>query len=162
MPAIVLETQIGAPIERVFDLARSIDAHVHSTAGSGEKAVAGRTTGLITIGEQVTWEARHLGLRHKLTVEITEYDRPHHFADTLVAGPFKAMHHTHRFTQHDGGTRMTDTFSYTAPLGPLGRIAERLLLTRHLRNFLIERNRVLKDLAESEGWAYYLSGGSSE
>lgn len=156
MPTIVLETQIDAPIQRVFDLARSIDAHVDSTAGTGERAVAGRTSGLIELGERVTWEAKHLWLRRRLTVEITAYNRPHYFTDTLVAGPFKAMHHTHRFAEHDGGTRMTDTFDYTAPLGLLGRLAESLVLTRHIRSFLTERNRALKITAESDGWRQYL------
>jgi len=38
---IELEIRIAAPIERVFDLARSIDLHVDSTAGTGERAIAG-------------------------------------------------------------------------------------------------------------------------
>lgn len=156
MPEILLETQVSAPIERVFDLARSIDAHVRSTAGTGERAVAGRTTGLIGLGEHVTWEAKHLGLRRRLTAKITAYDRPNHFADIMISGPFKTMHHSHRFTDHDGGTRMTDTFTYTAPLGPLGRLAEHLVLTRYLRRFLADRNRVLKELAESRRWREYL------
>lgn len=157
MPVIQLETTINAPIERVFDLARSIDAHMDSTGKTGEKAVAGRTTGLIGPGEQVTWEARHLGIRQRLTVEISRYDRPHYFTDVMVAGPFKSMRHTHRFAEHDGGTRMTDRFTYAAPLGPLGRFAERLFLTRHLRNFLTDRSRVLKDLAETDRWKPYLT-----
>lgn len=54
MPLIELETHIAAPIERVFDLARSIEAHMASTEGSNERAVDGRATGLIGYGEVVT------------------------------------------------------------------------------------------------------------
>ncbi len=50
MPLIELSTGIRAPIERVFDLARSIDAHVASTGQTRERAVAGRTSGLIELG----------------------------------------------------------------------------------------------------------------
>ena len=71
MPLIVLETRIRAPRERVFDLARSIDAHQSSTSGTSERAVAGVTSGLIGLGEEVTWRARHLGVTQHLTVRAT-------------------------------------------------------------------------------------------
>ena len=48
MPIIELETRIYSDIETCFDLARSIDLHTISTAASNEKAIAGRTSGLIT------------------------------------------------------------------------------------------------------------------
>ncbi|MDV3308737.1 MAG: hypothetical protein LOY03_07970 [Cyclobacteriaceae bacterium] len=59
MPRIELTTIIHAPIERCFNLARSIDLHRPSVVGTKEEAVAGVTSGLIGMGEQVTWRARH-------------------------------------------------------------------------------------------------------
>tara|TARA_Y100000385_G_scaffold50965_1_gene47775 strand:+ start:2192 stop:2338 length:147 start_codon:yes stop_codon:yes gene_type:complete len=47
MPIIKIETIINAPIDRVFDLARSIDLHTLSTKETNEKAVAGKTSGFI-------------------------------------------------------------------------------------------------------------------
>ncbi len=44
---------------------------------------------------------------------------------------------------------MLDLFDYAAPLGPLGRLAERLVLDRYLRRLLVERARVIKTVAES-------------
>ena len=64
MPIVKLVTDIRAPIERVFDLSLSIDMHKASMAGSGETAVAGVTSGLIGLGESVTWRARHFGVRY--------------------------------------------------------------------------------------------------
>ena len=66
MPVIELTTYIEAPIERVFDLARSVDAHTASTSQSKERAVAGRTSGLIEQDETVTWEATHFGIKQSL------------------------------------------------------------------------------------------------
>src|SRR5882672_3399450 len=63
---IELTTPISAPIERCFDLSRSIDLHVASTHGTGERAIAGVTTGLIGLDETVTWKGRPLGLFGKL------------------------------------------------------------------------------------------------
>lgn len=156
MPLIELKTKIAAPMERVFDLARSIDADMASTEGSNEKAVAGRTSGLIEDGETVTWEAKHFGIKQRLAVRITSYDRPHVFGDEMITGAFAAMHHTHRFTPSGEGTLMKDEFHFTAPFGFLGRIAEGLFLTGYMRRFLVKRAAKLKAMAESEEWRRYL------
>ncbi len=106
MPTIHLMTIIEAPIDRVFDLARSIEAHTVSTASTGEKAVAGRTSGLIGPEETVTWEAKHLGVRQRLTVRVTAYDRPQILTDEMTRGAFRSLCHTHRFREDEGRTVM--------------------------------------------------------
>lgn len=170
MPLIVLETRIRAPRERVFDLARSIDAHQASTPGSAERAIAGVTSGLIGLGQEVTWRARHLGVTQHLTVRITAFDRPNHFQDVMLRGAFARMRHDHHFAEDPldlAATLMIDRFEFAAPLGPLGRLAESLFLTRYLRRFLLQRNAILKHSAESDEWRKLLpdvispSGSSS-
>ena len=157
MPIITLTLHVDAPPERCFDLARSIDLHQRSTAGTGERAVGGVTAGLIGAGDVVTWEARHFGVRQRLTSRITAYDRPRHFRDSQVAGAFRRFDHDHRFEPDGAGTRMTDVFDFDAPLGPLGWLAERLFLTAYMRRFLASRNAVVKDVAESDAWRAYLA-----
>ncbi len=157
MPLIELETEIFAPIDRVFDLSRSIDAHAFSASTSKEKAIDGRTSGLIGIGETVTWEARHLGIRQRLKVEITDFERPTMFADQMISGAFSALRHTHRFRNIGEVTIAKDEFFFSAPFGLLGRIAERMFLTRYMTRFLSDRNRTLKTLAESDEWERFLS-----
>jgi len=148
VPLIVLEILIHAPVERVFDLARSIDAHMASAEHTGERAIAGRTSGLIEAGETVTWEARHFGIRQRLGVKITSMEKPHRFTDEMIHGAFASMRHLHEFRQQDGGTLMRDEFHFTAPWGLLGRIAERTFLTRYMTRFLETRNQTLKRMAE--------------
>ncbi len=97
MPVIEIETRIDASIETVFDLARSIDLHVQSTAQTNEKAVAGCTTGLISLRESVTWEAVHFGVKQRLATKIVQFDRPRHFRDSMVSGAFKRFDHDHYF-----------------------------------------------------------------
>lgn len=158
MARIELSTRVHAPPERCFDLARSVDLHTHSTAATGERAVEGVIHGLLGPGQQVTWRARHFGVWQTLTSRITAYDRPHHFRDSMVRGAFRRFDHDHYFERAtDGGTVMRDIFDYEAPLGPLGRLVERLLLTRYLRRFLEERNRQVKAVAESEDWTRYVA-----
>jgi ligand-binding SRPBCC domain-containing protein len=124
MPRIALALLIAAPIKRCFDLARDIDFHQHSLAHTRERAIAGATGGVIALGETVTWEARHLGVRQRLTARITAYDRPHYFVDEMVRGAFARFTHRYVFVAVAGGPLMSDDFDYTAPLGPLGRLAD--------------------------------------
>ncbi|MEO6587932.1 MAG: SRPBCC family protein [Pyrinomonadaceae bacterium] len=156
MPVIKLETKINAPIERVFDLARSIDLHTKSTAVSGEEAIAGRTSGLINLDETVTWRAKHLGFRQTLTSKITVFERPAHFRDSMVRGIFKRIDHDHFFEEIAVGTLMRDRFDYDAPLWILGKIADGLFLENYMTGFLIERNKLIKEIAESKKWREYI------
>jgi ligand-binding SRPBCC domain-containing protein len=157
MPLIRLETKIEAPQDRVFDLARSINAHMASTEGTNERAIKGRTSGLIEMGETVTWEATHFGVRQQLTVRVTSLDRPHSFSDEMISGAFASMRHSHRFLPDGTGTLMRDEFHFSAPLGLLGRVAEWMFLTRYMESFLRSRNQTLRDLAESQDWRRYLA-----
>ena len=153
MKVIKLETIIQAPIERVFDLARSIDLHKLSTKRTNEEAIAGKTSGLIELGENVIWRAKHFGIYQNLTVVITEFERPYHFSDQMTKGAFSSMTHKHQFEVIDGNkTKMTDTFSFKAPLGILGRFAENVFLESYMRKFLVEKNKELKKIAEGDRW----------
>lgn len=156
MPVIDLVTRIAAPVERVFDLARSIDLHADSTAGTGERAIAGVTSGLISLGEDVTWRAKHLGVWQTLTVRITRFERPILFTDTMLRGAFRCFEHQHFFEPTSNGTLMRDVFEYRSPWGLVGRLADVLFLERYMRTFLIMRNRTLKEVAESDFWRRYL------
>jgi ligand-binding SRPBCC domain-containing protein len=99
MPTIRLEMQIAAPIERCFDLARSVDLHRDSVVHTGERAIAGVTTGLMRMGDWVTWEAKHFGVRQRLTSRIIAYERPVRFVDEMVSGAFKRFAHVHEFVR---------------------------------------------------------------
>lgn len=149
MPTIVLETVIHAPAAIVFDLARSIDLHKISTAHSKEEAIAGKTSGLIGMGESVTWRARHFGLTQKLSSKITAFEKPFQFTDEMVSGAFSSFKHNHHFQETDGITLMTDIFIYKSPMGFLGSVADVLFLKQYMHNLLAERNRIVKQYAEN-------------
>jgi ligand-binding SRPBCC domain-containing protein len=153
MPKIVLYTTIQAPMERVFDLSRSIDLHEQSMQHTNERAIAGRTEGLVKEGETVTWEAKHFGITQHLTSHITEVQPHHFFADEMVSGAFKRFRHEHHFSSPGAGsTVMKDIFDYDSPLGILGKLADSLFLERYMTRLLERRNTVLKQTAEDGTW----------
>ena len=152
MPTFQIITHINAPIERCFNLSRSIDLHMVSTKHTNEKAIAGVTTGLIGLNETVTWKAKHLGVWQNLTSLITEFDLPTLFVDEMVSGAFKSFRHEHHFKTEQATTIMTDIFTFKSPFGPAGEIVNLLFLTRYMTRLLEKRNAVIKEYAESDKW----------
>ena len=148
MTTIAVETRIRAPIEVCFDLARDVDVHVRTSSSTGERAVAGKTSGLLELGDVVTFEAVHFGIRQRLTSRIVEFDRPKRFVDEMVQGAFASLRHTHEFFVEGTSVLMRDTLTWRSPLGPLGVIADQLFVRRHLYNFMVTKQSDLKVHAE--------------
>jgi ligand-binding SRPBCC domain-containing protein len=136
-------TRTSMPKSELFDRARSIDAHKDSMARSREEAVAGVTSGVISLGEEVTWRAWHFGVPLRMTSRITEMESPDYFVDEQVKGPFRRFRHVHEFRQDPAGTTMVDRIEFAAPFGPLGRLIEKLVLARYIRKLIESRNRHL-------------------
>lgn len=160
MPVIEITTSIKAGIEACFDLSRSIDLHCISTVGTKEKAIGGITCGLIGLDETVTWQATHFGIRQRLTSKITAYERPFHFRDEQVKGVFAYIKHDHFFKTDGATTVVIDHFDYGVPYSIFGKSFDRFILNNYLRRFLEERNRIIKDYAESGRFMELLGTGS--
>jgi ligand-binding SRPBCC domain-containing protein len=152
MPTIHLQTKIKAPIQICFDLSRSIDLHKISVTGSKEEAIAGVTSGLIGLGETVTWRGTHFGIRQTLTSKIMGFHSPVYFRDEMIQGAFKKLGHDHIFEEQNGVTIMKDIFEFESPGWIIGDLVNYILLTKYLRKVLIERNAIIKDYAETDKW----------
>jgi ligand-binding SRPBCC domain-containing protein len=151
-----LVTEIAAPLERCFDLSRSIDLHVRSVGWTGERAIAGVTSGLVGPGQEVTWSGRHFGLQMRHSSRITEYTRPTFFRDEMIKGQFRSFCHDHFFDGRGTITLMRDVVQFEAPLCLVGLIAEKLVLRNYVEELLIKRNRHIRLVAEGEDWRFYL------
>lgn len=149
MSVLELTTEIKASVETCFNFARSVDLHKASMAQSGEEAVGGVTSGLLELGDEVTWRATHFGVRQKLSSSITAFEFPRYFRDEMTRGAFKAIRHHHRFESLNGTTIMYDRFEYETPFGIFGRVFDKLILRRYMTKLLEKRNRSLKSIAES-------------
>ncbi|MBD7944536.1 SRPBCC family protein [Psychrobacillus sp. FSL K6-2684] len=150
MPTIICEIFIDAPIDLCFDLSRDVTIHTKTTGQTKEKAVEGKTNGLLNKGDCVTWEATHFGIRQKLTAKIIEMEKPYTFKDVMVSGAFHSFTHTHHFKVQGTGTLVRDEFVYRSPLGILGKLADVLFLKRYMTSFLKQRSHELKRIAESQ------------
>jgi ligand-binding SRPBCC domain-containing protein len=152
MPTIHLTTFIAAPTDRVFDLSRNIELHRESMKHHKEEAVAGTRFGLIEQDETVTWKARHLFKTRLLRVRITEMKKHEMFTDEQAKGDFKMMKHEHHFKPCENGTILIDLFHYELPYGLFGRLINKLLLFNYMTKLLLQRNKTIKEYAESSKW----------
>ena len=153
MPKIVIETVIDSDdIQVVFNLIRSIDLHKISTNSTNEEAIEGKTSGLISLGESVTWKAKHLGFVQELTSKITDFNSPYFFADEMVKGAFKSFRHEHHLSKLENTIIVKDVFDYVSPYGILGKLADILFLKNYMQKFLKKRNKVIKEYAENGKW----------
>lgn len=140
MARIALTTIIRAPAERCFEQSLSVEAHNASLASSDERVVDGVQSGVMVLGDSVTWQARHLGVTFSMCAQVTEYERPTRFVDEQVAGPFKFWRHEHRFEQSEGATVMTDVVDFASACGVLGRSIDAVFLTGYMTRLLERRN----------------------
>jgi ligand-binding SRPBCC domain-containing protein len=152
-----IQTFIRNKPEVVFDLSRSIDLHLVSTAKTNEKAIAGVTAGLINLHETVTWEANHLFKKRYFTSKITAFNFPFSFTDEMQKGDLKSFSHQHIFEEKDNGTLMTDIIHLEAPYGVIGKLVLWIFLEHYFKKLLIERNRVIAHYAETNLWQTVLN-----
>lgn len=149
MPVIEVETEINADIKTCFDLARDVDFYKKSIKNTNEIPVDGKMVGLVEKGDYITWETTHLNITQHLTLKVTEFKEPFLFVDEMVKGKFKSYKHEHIFKNHQNKTLMIDRFYFESANGIFGKIIDVLLLKRHMKKLLIERNIKLKAKAET-------------
>lgn len=156
MPFIHLTTFIAAPRERIFDLSRSVDLHRSSMKHHGEKVVDGSMSGLMDLNDTVTWTAKHFFRQRRLKIKITQLQRPDFFVDEQQEGDFTMMKHEHYFKPIENGTIMIDQFHFETPYGFIGKMVNKFYLKTYMTRLLNERNRTIKEAAESNLWKQYL------
>lgn len=148
MTTIKITTNYYASIETVFDTNRNIDIHQQSASKTKEVAIAGITSGLINKNETVTWKGKHFGVYLTHQSLISEMIFPSYFVDEQLKGQFKSFKHQHFFEQKENYVEVTDVLEYETPFGIFGQLFDRLALKKHLTEFILHRNAVLKNLAE--------------
>jgi ligand-binding SRPBCC domain-containing protein len=133
--------RIERPIEEVFGFygdARNLERITPPLLGFEVT-----TPGPIEMGAGTLIEYR---LRlHRVPVRwrtrIEAWEPPHRFVDSQIKGPYSLWEHTHSF-EADGreATIIEDQVRYSIPFGPLGELANRLLVRRDLRQIFDYRH----------------------
>jgi ligand-binding SRPBCC domain-containing protein len=142
--------EIAAPISAVFDFHMDTrNAALISPPGTRVVSVEGLFP--VAPGELVTVRMRRRPVPLTLTwrVRIESVEPQRRIVDVAERSPFALWRHEHLFRELGGGrTLMTDRVTYRLAAGPVGRLAERLLVRRQLEDAFAERHRRTRRLLE--------------
>ncbi|GAC1662609.1 MAG: hypothetical protein NVS9B8_00140 [Candidatus Limnocylindrales bacterium] len=142
---------IGRPIDEVFDffsrpenLGRITPASMGFEFLSGDHAMRD--------GLEIRYRIRPLlGIPLTWTTRITGYAPPNSFQDTQLSGPYRRWEHSHTFAAVAGGTLVRDEIVYAVPFGPLGDIANRLVVQGELRRIFRHRAETIRSVFAEAG-----------
>lgn len=97
-------------------------------------------------GALIDYRLRLRGIPIRWKTEITAWDPPHRFVDEQLRGPYRLWIHEHVFEKDGEGTIVEDYVRYAVPFGPLGYLANRLLVARDLRGIFGYREERLRKI----------------
>lgn len=152
VPTLTATTDLPADVEAALAANLDLDVEVVAFARHRLRPVTGEgltTTGVIGDGQRVRWAARLFGVvpvRHTSRIAVLQRGpRRARFVDTMVSGTFAAYAHEHTFVALPTGdgppvTRQVDAMTWTSPLGPLGAVADVLVVRAVMRHLLRARN----------------------
>lgn len=141
--------RIARPIEEVFAFygnARNLERITPPWLGFEVTTPAPIAMGVGTLIEY-RLRLHRVPVRWRTRIEV--WEPPRRFVDVQVRGPYSLWEHTHTFEEDGpGATMIGDRVRYSIPFGPLGNLAERLLVRRDLRQiFDYRREAVARELA---------------
>ncbi|MFN8149747.1 MAG: SRPBCC family protein [Solirubrobacterales bacterium] len=131
------EQVLDVPVEEAFEFFSRAENLEAITPPLLRFRITSEVPGEIQAGTLIRYRLRLHGVPVSWLTRIEEWDPPHGFVDRQIRGPYALWHHTHTFEpiRGDGGaerTRMTDLVRYGHRFGPLGTIAEHLIVHRDL------------------------------
>jgi uncharacterized protein YndB with AHSA1/START domain len=143
---VVTSIDIAAPPEKVWALA--MDPDCLSEWVTIHRRLHGHDKGPLRTGYGMEQTLHLRGVNFKVHWELVACDKEHH-AEWHGRGPARSHAETeYRLTPIDGGTRFAYRNVFTAPLGPLGRVASRALVGGLPKREADASLRKLKALAE--------------
>jgi ligand-binding SRPBCC domain-containing protein len=149
MTTIELATFIHAPVETCFQLSLSINLELEAARAHSLRAVGGVTSGIISAGQRVKWQTKQFGVTVAHVSEITGFQEPLFFQDSMIEGIFKSFQHDHFFKPLGvNNTEMRDLLRFSMPFWLMGAISERFIRSRML-HLLRLRNSLIKETAEA-------------
>jgi ligand-binding SRPBCC domain-containing protein len=151
MTTLELTTLIHAPVETCFQLSLSIDLELEAAKEHCLRAVGGVTSGIIGAGQRVKWTTKQFGITVSHVSEITGFQEPVFFQDSMITGIFRSFQHDHFFQPlgvHD--TEMRDLLRFSMPFWLMGTTSERFVIRSRMLHLLRLRNSLIKATAEAQ------------
>jgi ligand-binding SRPBCC domain-containing protein len=140
------EQWVARPLDEVFSFfsdARNLEEITPPWLRFSVRSVS---TSEIASGTLIRYRLKMHGIPFGWTTQIRTWDPPHRFTDVQLSGPFALWHHTHRFFEHNGGTRIVDVVRYRVPVGFIGRIVQSIQVRRDVERIFQYRRESIERL----------------
>ena len=148
---------IAAPSETLFDLSRHILLQKKAMEKIGGRQVRGISSGLLSGQDAVLWSIPFIKREILFTLKITDTSPGVFLQEEMIQGPFESLKHLRHFKKIQNGTLVIDEIYYTLPKKVWAPWADRLWVNGKLHDLLKERNKILKEYAESNKWKAWLT-----
>jgi ligand-binding SRPBCC domain-containing protein len=101
-------------------------------------------------GTRIDYRLTLHGIPIRWRTRIEAWEPGRRFVDVQLSGPYRTWYHTHEFEPAPGGgSVIRDHVRYSLPLGPLGRIAHAVVVSRDLRRIFDFRSSAVERLLTS-------------
>ncbi|ARS43006.1 hypothetical protein CA265_14960 [Sphingobacteriaceae bacterium GW460-11-11-14-LB5] len=87
-----------------------------------------------------------LGIKLNWVTEITHVKDKEYFIDEQRFGPFAFWHHQHHFEKVDGGVLMHDILHYSIGWGPIGLMANAIIVNNKINEIFKFRSQKVQEL----------------
>lgn len=140
------ETKVACPLAQVFDFFSQAENLEALTPPWLRFRIATPQPIKMQQGATIAYQLRVRGIPIRWLTGIELWRPPHEFVDVQLKGPYRLWHHTHRFEEYHGGTRVVDIVRYALPFGPLGRLVHRLQVADDLAKIFNYREQRVRAL----------------
>ena len=138
------QTELAAPLAEVFAFFSSPHNLAALTPSELAFEIDGDPGPAIARDVVIDYRIRVAGIPMRWRTRIERWRPGSSFVDSQERGPYRAWWHEHRFFERDGKTVMEDIVHYAPPFGPLGAIANRLVVARMLRRIFGFRRQAIR------------------
>ena len=87
-----------------------------------------------------------LGIKMNWVTEITHIKDKEYFIDEQRFGPYAMWHHEHFFKEIPGGVHMSDKLTYAIAPGPIGGLADKLIVGKKVRDIFAYREKAIIEM----------------
>lgn len=135
-------TLVNAPLDTTFDFFSKAD-NLGLITPSAMGFLITRQPPVIAENVLIDYKVRVGGLPINWRTRIVTWRPGERFVDFQERGPYRAWWHEHTFVARGDTTLMEDRVCYRPPMGPLGRIANQVLIKPMLRQIFQYRADVI-------------------
>jgi ligand-binding SRPBCC domain-containing protein len=158
MPTVEFETTVAAPLAKVWAFFQDVETSLPALTSPAEQVTVASADVPMKEGSRIVMGMNGPFGRVRWEAKIVEHVPPHavvfgeeaRFVDEQETGPFKSWRHAHEFEATDAKTtRVVDRITYRVPFGPIGWVADWVLVRRRLRAAFRYRHQQLRRLFDS-------------